>query len=781
MRNLRYKDYYTSMAKFFLLIFLSIASIDLQGRSIESWRSHLGYSVIADLMEVDDYIIANGTYGVVFYNKTSGEKEVLDKISGLSEVVISKIAYDETSKNLVIAYASGNIDVINFSNGRRISNLPDIKNKTIYGNKTIYNITFYNGLCYLSTGIGIIVVDLVRNEIKATYKIGDNGEALAVYSIVFFNNQIIAGCANGIKNASMQALNLQSFSNWKRDYEYNLSSKSINKLIVYNGKLMCVESDSIIHSLPSNNWVRTFRDTNYLIGKCKVINQSFYAALLHSGRASTEMYAILEMTASSPIELKYKNSVRFNLDIVITKEGDTIIAGLGGFNKIIDGQVYKNEINGCSISTYSLNIDREILYVSGGMPKDENYTEPTFNKTGLSTYYGSYWESASLFTSGLESVYDNLSSEIYGSKAYLSLFVGGLAEIEGANVKIYDGSNSIIDWIPADKSTRVVDVHKDKKGNLWVLNHQSLNPLIVLTKEGNWRKFTISNSIATCIKFFIDSKGNKWIALKGRGLIVYNEGNNIDDPSDDKFIAMNFIKDKCEISDQVRDFAEDKNGGVWVATSRGVQIFNCGSNLFEGGCKPYSPLITKGDGKQDPNDTFPECLLNYENVKAIAVDGGNRKWCGTTSGAYLISADGKKELKHYTKDNSPLPSNEINDIAIHPKTGEVFIATALGLVSVVGDATEGREFQDTALFIYPNPIARDYEGVIAIDNLVGNAGFKITDLSGNLVYEGKANGGRAIWSGKKYNGERPHSGVYFVFTSDELGNESARGKIVIEY
>jgi hypothetical protein len=37
---------------------------------------------------------------------------------------------------------------------------------------------------------------------------------------------------------------------------------------------------------------------------------------------------------------------------------------------------------------------------------------------------------------------------------------------------------------------------------------------------------------------------------------------------------------------------------------------------------------------------------------------------------------------HFTINNSPLPSNVINDIDINSTTGEVFIMTAKGLISL---------------------------------------------------------------------------------------------------
>jgi hypothetical protein len=48
----------------------------------------------------------------------------------------------------------------------------------------------------------------------------------------------------------------------------------------------------------------------------------------------------------------------------------------------------------------------------------------------------------------------------------------------------------------------------------------------------------------------------------------------------------------------------------------------------------------------------------------------------------MVSPNGQETKYHFTESNSPLPSNVINDIDINSTTGEVYIATAKGLVSL---------------------------------------------------------------------------------------------------
>jgi hypothetical protein len=178
------------------------------------------------------------------------------------------------------------------------------------------------------------------------------------------------------------------------------------------------------------------------------------------------------------------------------------------------------------------------------------------------------------------------------------------------------------------------------------------------------------------------------------------------------------------------------------------------------------------------HDTYFHPLLEKETITAIAVDGANRKWFGTkSSGVYLISADGETELEHFNTENSPLLNNEITDIAINQTTGEVFIGTVSGLISYMGEATEGNDvFSD--VYVYPNPVRETHEGPIVVKGLVDETNVKITDISGNLVYKTTSLGGQAIWDGKNLNGNRCKTGVYLVFLSNALGEQTKITKLL---
>ena len=185
----------------------------------------------------------------------------------------------------------------------------------------------------------------------------------------------------------------------------------------------------------------------------------------------------------------------------------------------------------------------------------------------------------------------------------------------------------------------------------------------------------------------------------------------------------------------------------------------------------YYNIIVEEDG-------FGQYLLSSEIIYTIAVDGGNRKWIGTLeSGVFLLSEDGTEEIFHFTKENSPLISNTILDIEINHETAEVFFATDKGLMSFRNDATQAIQHPNN-LHIFPNPVRESYNGIITINGLAYESNIKITDVSGNLVFETNSMGGTAVWNGSDAKNNRVSTGVYLVFSSDKYGREKTIGKIL---
>ena len=148
-------------------------------------------------------------------------------------------------------------------------------------------------------------------------------------------------------------------------------------------------------------------------------------------------------------------------------------------------------------------------------------------------------------------------------------------------------------------------------------------------------------------------------------------------------------------------------------------------------------------------------------------------WIGTAnSGLYLIEDD-TITVAHFTENNSLLPSNTIQSIAIIPTTGEVFVGTDNGIASYRSDASEPQEDMNN-VYAYPNPVQPNYTGVISITGLMDNTVVNIIDSGGNLVCKTRSHGGTAVWDGKDAYGQRAAPGVYTALCNAAGGHKAVK-------
>ncbi len=351
----------------------------------------------------------------------------------------------------------------------------------------------------------------------------------------------------------------------------------------------------------------------------------------------------------------------------------------------------------------------------------------------------------------------------------------------GAGTLVDETSSSLrLSHTAGPGRVRVTGAVTDEQGFTYLANGLTNdgNFISVRSPEGEWAALGGDCGVNEAILIEIDQAGYLWVAHStnsGSGVTVTDPMGTPLDPSDDRCRRITTSNSELP-SNSVRSITTDLDGNVWVGTSQGIVIFACQDALEAENCIGYRPIVEAGG--------FGGFLLETEEIRSVTIDGGNRKWVGTSGGAYLLSPDGRDQLLFFDQGNSPLLDNIVRDIAIDPNTGVVYFGTELGIISYRAEATAAKESTFTNdLVIFPNPVEPGDEGPIAINGMARNAQVKITDLSGKLVAEGKAIGGQFIWQGTDYNGRRVTTGVYLVFASatrlfGQNKPESAVGKIV---
>jgi hypothetical protein len=221
-----------------------------------------------------------------------------------------------------------------------------------------------------------------------------------------------------------------------------------------------------------------------------------------------------------------------------------------------------------------------------------------------------------------------------------------------------------------------------------------------------------------------------------------------------------------------RALAIDNRNQLWIGTTKGLRILSDVNDFQTEDQLTTAPIIIL-------EDNLAQELLYEQFITDIVVDGANNKWIGTAdSGLFLVSPNGQETKYHFTVNNSPLPSNIINDIDINSATGEVFIATSKGMISFKGTATIASEDLSN-VYVYPNPVRPEFEGTVKIAGLLNKANIKITDIEGNLVYETTSEGGTIEWDTTAFGKYKVASGVYMIFISAQDGVETKVKKVMI--
>ena len=219
------------MQKYILLIVLVVASyiLNAQGK-IGSWKDYLSYSNATKIAVSPEKIFCV-TEGGLFYFDI--EDNSINKISGqvpLSDFGIETIAYSEENSVLVVAYKNSNLDLI-YEDGNVI-NLSDIKRKQMTGDKSINNISFSGNEAFISTGFGVVVINLDKKEIKDTYLIGEEGNVIAVNDIAIHNQFIYAATNTGLRVAERDGTNLLDYNNWSLVEDIPHSNEMFNHLLI---------------------------------------------------------------------------------------------------------------------------------------------------------------------------------------------------------------------------------------------------------------------------------------------------------------------------------------------------------------------------------------------------------------------------------------------------------------------------------------------------------------------------------------------------------------------
>lgn len=675
----------------------SLASLSVMADEGE-WTIYSAYHDMTKSVKIGSsyYVLANGD--LFSYDTEDNSISTYDKSNVLSDFGIYDIAYSKTSDVLLIIYSNCNIDLLRI--GKECVNLPDLKNKSL-SDKTIYEVNITGNKAYISTGAGIVVVNLDDCYFENLYYFGSAVETTRVSDL-----RIYASTTSG----------------------------------VYVGE----KTDNL---LDPNNWsLKT--DT-------EMSDNQEYSGLTNENVSDTSALNIVTTAIPYGLNSPVRN-YSYKLSMV---DGRLLVAG---------GNFY-----------YEPEIDYD-----GTAMKYEDGKWTNFDETVAVTAVGSL-----LYRNVTDIIQDPKDTEHH----WLGTKKSGIYEFRNyimTNHYSYDNS-PLTSILPENKNAaryvRVTGLQYDPEGNIWMCNNECDTVIRILKNDGIWISYFYDEiaGYPTFDNIMFDSRGWAWINCRrttqscSAGMMVINTNGTVDTQDDDsyRFIKSFYNQNGTYYTPNLfYCSSEDLNGYIWIGTEEGLFVSYSPDNVFSSDFVFNQVVVSRNDGSNNA-----DYLLNRIPVKCIAIDGGNRKWIGTKGdGVYLISSDGQETVQHFTTKNSPLISDNINDIEIDGESGEVFIATTSGLCSYAGDATDASsDMSDGSLKVYPNPVRPEYSGNLHITGLMFDSNVKIVNAAGRLVTEGTSVGGEFTWNCCDNSGKRCKSGVYYALCCDENGNTGAATKFVI--
>ena len=768
---------------FLIIVYCSLVAVPCFSQSkaeVGGWYMHACYSEGQDLQEMDKMLYYAVKTVVAKIDLRDNSMQMLDKNAGLSDVGIRCLGCSPEAKMLIICYENSNVDLYN---GQTIFNVPDIYNKQVSGNKTINKVFCDAQYAYLASGIGIIVIDLKKKVIKDTWLFKKGNQMYEVNDMVIVNDTVYAATDYGIFQTARNNSFINNFATWQQITNVNTPNNSLfRQFAVLNNNIYVLKNDTV---LPNVEKSVIYVKTNNLWDTADIYISNGEPRFI---RASSDRLLVstdieVQRYQWNPSIGKLENEKTYGWSYgsktaVHASNGETYIVDIYGLRA--------GDMGWCLIPGPARSAATAMDWKKSKLVVVHNTTadwDPVWDRANVSVMRGEEDWTMIEGNNTVPDLYDFIDVCIAPydtSIIYAASNLQGLFEFRSDTLyRFYDCNNSRLGSI-GDGTTRVARLAFDKQHNLWMTTWANSSPVSVLTKNGDWQAFNIPfNGQNEMGSVFADSRDWIWVVYdREKKLAIFNPDRSSGTIRNGRWADLNLsLKEEEGSFTYVYTITESKDRQIWLGTDKGIKIYYNPSRLLEEpNIIPQSIPVQVVKG----GDTLVELVLGSEVVYCIKADGGNRKWVGTgNAGVFLLSPDGKTELFHFTKDNSPLPSNTVFNIAIDGETGDVYFGTDKGLISFRYTATDPKEDYES-LKIFPNPVRENFEGYISISGLKDNSEVKITDAFGKLVYRTVSNGGTAVWDGRRHDGQKASTGVYFVFVNEdaENGKDKKAGKIL---
>jgi len=752
-------------------------------QSNQLWKSYFSYNTITDVSESAQNIYASSENAYFSKNFNTTEIKTTTSVDGLKAATITALYHSDTYNKTFVGNKNGLLLVVNQDGSILYKKgiIDEVPVPSLI--KKINHFLEFNGKLYISCDYGISIFDLTTFEFGDTYYMGPQGTYVSVQQTCVSNGFIYAATkgnssGSGIRKANLSNQFLDDYNQW-----VDQTGGEWNGVVAIGNQVVAMRNDGMLFKSNGTPFIQFFQlpepGIDIRVNSDNVIVTTKNHAYVFNFALQQIIHIISNQVTNEVVTFTCATIIDSNIYIGTNEKGVVVtsISNPTIFDEILpSGPIYNN--------IFRLKKTSNKLWATYG-GYDVNSVPTPDNSYKPISIYNSQTGWSSIPTTQLQgalSLTDIISNPKDENEVYVCSFQSGLLKIiNGAVTTLFNETSAPPNgpesqqWVPTIPnyiSVRINGAAFDSKNNLFVTNAIVNKPLKVLKSNSQWQSFNITNQLVDPFyesygKIAIDKNDTKWIpSFRANGLIAFNEKYN------NKIIRIKTGTEGNLPSISLRCIALDTKNQLWIGTTNGLRIISSvDSFITETEIQTKSIIILENDLAQE--------LFYDQFITDIAVDGANRKWVSIAeSGVYLVSSNGQETIYHFTKDNSPLPSNNINDIEIDDVTGEVFFATDNGMVSFKGISTRASE-DLTSVYVYPNPVRPEFQGTVKISNLTNKATVKITDVEGNLVFETTSEGGTIEWDTTAFGKYKVASGVYLILISAQDGVEATIKKVMI--
>lgn len=736
-------------------IFLFFPVVFSLAQTNTRWDDHFSYNNIRHIWEINGLIFCSAENGLFSYDPTTHEIEKISKANDLNDVGVTAFSYSPELELLLVGYERGEMDMLGPDEDHNLLEIP--LHQSYMGSKIVNHIFPYQNTAIISGEFGLASFSLENFEFMETTYFSQAGVYFGVKESVVLDGVIYAASDKGVFSHPLNEF-IANFVAWTQPV--GLPSSAFQHIVVFQDNIVAA-SHANVYRFDGNNWttlgnfpgLRDLSVNGNVLSLTQINNITNY----------NESFGIIE-------SVSFTHDLNTGLKVGNTTYGGSRLNGLiNGLNEIAPDGPYNNK------SWAVTTMGDQIWIAPGGM---NSFNSPQQNADGFYHFNATQWlhyTSEEMFDAkdiiDIE-VNPNDPTEFYVTPWFEHVSwndpdtrIGFFRFKNGQLVEHFNSENSGILF-----RERIGGTFLDEEGNLWVsqsyVSPNGRNLAHKKTPGGNWTTVDLGGSSTAGARKPLVHEGYAYLPLPR-----IHSGLKITDMQNVYTVDTNPNSGDLP-SSEIISVAIDKNGVLWIGTTQGIRTLYNPIQTIQSGSFQADPVIIEQNG-------IPEAVLTDVQINDIAIDDANQKWVATdTGGVYCFSEDGTQTIFHFSAENSPLPSNKVNDIEIESSTGVVYFATDKGVVSYRSDVVEtGDSFGD--VYSYPNPVRPGFNGEVTIKGLPNNADVRIVDVVGNLIYKTTAAGGVAKWDTRNMRGKLVASGIYLVLMTNRDASETKQTKIAI--